>query len=565
MYLRITTNSTGQAYYHVVESYRVNGKVRQRRLLSLGRVGENKLENLAQALDRHRTKMEVIDFAKDVSVDDTFILGPLPILKTLFEKLGIKQSLDEVAKKHPKLGFDFTMAVFALVVLRFIKPGSKLKVFEHWLKKLYPEMVSPNIELHQFYRALDLLAAHKDQIEQQLYWHERDLFNIEIDVVLYDLTTLRFESVREDLGKLRRFGYSKEKRSDCTQVVFGLLVDTEGMPLGFEVYPGNTFEGDTLKDIVEKVRTKFRVRRFIFVADRGLFSAKNLEHIRGENPENPGEYIVGMKLGVFKKRHEEFYDLSRFTWLSEEMAFYETTHEGDRCIINWSKVRAERDRKTREDILAKIRKKLATKSVTPKTFVSNKNYQKYVAGLSDGEKPCLNEAAIAKESARDGFFGIVTNIKDFTAQTLVSQYKELWRIEDAFGEFKGTLRARPVFHWTDDRIMGHLTMCFLAYLCEAHLTKRLREKNKILKSQAINQKIIKARPLTVVEAMKELSEVRAIPVSIKNKKIWVRTDIEGNAAQLYLAAGATIPPKILNLDQSVVQQTVTQSIKSLNS
>jgi len=565
MYLRITTNSTGQAYYHIVESYRVKGKVRQRRLLSLGRVEENKLENLAQALDRHRTKIEVIDFAKDVSVEETFILGPIPILKTLFEKLGIKQSLDGVAEKHPKLGFDFTMAVFTLVVLRFIKPGSKLKVFEHWLKKLYPEMVSSNVELHQFYRALDLLAAHKDEIEQQLYWHERDLFNMEIDVVLYDLTTLRFESVREDLGKLRRFGYSKEKRSDCTQVVFGLLVDTEGIPLGFEVYPGNTFEGDTLKDIVEKMRKKFRVRRFIFVADRGLFSAKNLQHIRGEDPKDPGEFIVGMKLGVFKKRHEEFYDLSRFAWLSEELALYETTHEGDRCIITWSKVRAERDRKTREDILAKIRKKLATKSVTPKTFVSNTNYQKYVTGLSDGEKPCLNEKAIAKESARDGFFGVVTNIKDFTAQTLVAQYKELWRIEDAFGEFKGTLRARPVFHWTDDRIIGHLTMCFLAYLCEAHLTKKLREKNKILKSPAISQKIIKARPLTVIEAMKELSEVRAIPVSIKNKKIWVRTDIEGNAAQLYLAAGATIPPKILNLDQSVVQQTMTQYVKSLNS
>jgi len=565
MYLRITTNSTGQAYYHIVESYRVKGKVRQRRLLSLGRVEENKLENLAQALDRHRTKIEVIDFAKDVSVEETFILGPIPILKTLFEKLGIKQSLDGVAEKHPKLGFDFTMAVFTLVVLRFIKPGSKLKVFEHWLKKLYPEMVSSNVELHQFYRALDLLAAHKDEIEQQLYWHERDLFNMEIDVVLYDLTTLRFESVREDLGKLRRFGYSKEKRSDCTQVVFGLLVDTEGIPLGFEVYPGNTFEGDTLKDIVEKMRKKFRVRRFIFVADRGLFSAKNLQHIRGEDPKDPGEFIVGMKLGVFKKRHEEFYDLSRFAWLSEELALYETTHEGDRCIITWSKVRAERDRKTREDILAKIRKKLATKSVTPKTFVSNTNYQKYVTGLSDGEKPCLNEKAIAKESARDGFFGVVTNIKDFTAQTLVAQYKELWRIEDAFGEFKGTLRTRPVFHWTDDRIIGHLTMCFLAYLCEAHLTKKLREKNKILKSPAISQKIIKARPLTVIEAMKELSEVRAIPVSIKNKKIWVRTDIEGNAAQLYLAAGATIPPKILNLDQSVVQQTMTQYVKSLNS
>ena len=98
----------------------------------------------------------------------------------------------------------------------------------------------------------------------------------------YDLTTLCFESTREDLGTLRRFGYSKEMSSDCTHVVLGLLVDPEGTPLGFEVYPGNNFEGETLKDIVIRLRYKFSVRRFIFVADRGLFSEANLEHIRHE-------------------------------------------------------------------------------------------------------------------------------------------------------------------------------------------------------------------------------------------------------------------------------------------
>ena len=137
------------------------------------------------------------------------------------------------------------------------------------------------MKLHQLYRVLDLLARHKEDIEKSLYWKDRDLFNREVDVVLYDLTTLRFESVRTDKGKLRQFGYSKEKRSDCVQVVFGLLVDREGLPLGFEVYPGNTFEGKTISDIVSKMREKFQVRRFIFVADRGLFSSGNLKVLRG--------------------------------------------------------------------------------------------------------------------------------------------------------------------------------------------------------------------------------------------------------------------------------------------
>jgi transposase len=559
MFVRTTKNSAGQAYYHLVESYWEEGKSKHRTLLSLGRVDNDCMDQVVEAIGRHKEILTLMDVAKSISVDETYILGPLLILERLFDRLGINDMLKDICDAHPKLSLDLKKIVFTLVASRFVKPGSKLKVFEHWTKRLYPEMVDSSLQLHQIYRALDLLFSSKDKIEQSLYFGNRDLESMTVDVVLYDLTTLRFESTREDLGLLRKFGYSKEKRSDCTQVVFGLLVDTEGIPLGFEVYPGNTFEGDTLKDIVEKMRKKFRVRRFIFVADRGLFSAKNLQLIRGEDPKEPGEYIVGMKLGVFKKRHDEFYNLSRFAWLSEELALYETTHEGDRCIITWSKVRAERDRKTREDILAKIRKKLAIKSVTPKTFVSNTNYQKYVTGLSDGEKPCLNEKAIAKESARDGFFGIVTNIKDFTAQTLVAQYKELWKVEDAFGELKGPLKARPVFHWTDDRIIGHLTMCFISYFCEAHLTKALRDKRLFLKSAAIEQGTIDPRPLTVVEAMRELCEVRAIPVKVRSNTIWVRTDISGNASKLFEAIGLKIPPKLLNVrPANLVAQTLTQ-------
>jgi transposase len=291
-------------------------------------------------------------------------------------------------------------------VCRFLEPTSKLKVYEHWQNKLYPEMLSGKDDLHHIYRAIDLLSEHKEDIERGLFWHDRDLLNMDVDVVLYDLTTLRFESTREDLGELRRFGYSKEMRSDCIQVILGLLVDTNGIPLGFEVYPRNTFEGSTLEDIVSRMRNKFRVRRFIFVADRGLFSVKNLEHIRsscGPTAEEPGEFIVGMKLGLFKKRHDEFYDRKRFKQINDQFELYETIHEGDRCIITWSAVRAERDRKTREDIINKIKKKLKSPKASGKTFVSNTNYRKYVAGLEEGALQ-LDEKVIVKEAQRDVFF-----------------------------------------------------------------------------------------------------------------------------------------------------------------
>lgn len=556
MFIKITKNPAGQAYYHLIETYRDQGKVRQRTLLSLGRVEDDRLEDLASAISKHKELFTALELAKNISVEETYILGPLLVLQRLFEKSGIDQVLRQIAEQHPKLGFDLRELVFTMAAARFVQPGSKLKVYEHWQNRLYPGMIVSEIGLHQLYRTLDVLAAHKDELEQGLFWHERDLLNQKVDVVLYDLTTLRFESTRTDLGKLRQFGYSKERRSDCTQVVLGLLVTPEGIPLGFEVYPGNTFEGKTITDIIDKLRRKYRIRRFIFVGDRGLFSKKNLESLRGE--KKIGEFIVGMKLAVFKQRHDEFYDIRRYRKISNDLAVYETTHDGDRCIITWSRARAERDQKAREDVLDKIGKKLAKKKIKAKDFVTNTTYKRYVVGLNDGKEFTLNQQAIAEDAKRDGYFGVVTSITDMTAAQIVENYKTLWIIEDAFGELKGTLRARPVFHWKDSRIVGHLTLCFLAYYCEALMTQALRNKGLELESPAIDDETIDSRPLTVVEAMRELKEVRAIPVQVRSTTMWVRTDISGNAHKLLSAIGTKAPPKVL-------QVTKSQNVVALNS
>lgn len=550
MFIKTTKNSSGQSYYHLCESVWENGKSRHHTLLSLGRVGEDRLDELAAAISRHKEILTILELAKTISIEDTYILGPVLVVDRMFEKSGINEVLVKVAGEHPQIGFDLRKLVFTMAVSRFVRPCSKLKIYEHWQHKFFPEMVSTEAELYQYYRALAVLAKHKDEIEKMLFWRDRDLLSEEVDVVLYDLTTLRFESTRTDLGELRKFGYSKERRTDCTQVVFGLLLTPDGVPVGFEVYPGNTFEGKTIANIVKKLRSKFQIRRFIFVADRGLFSKKNLNELRNNQDEGIGEFVVGMKLGVFKKRHNEFYDISRYTSINKDLAVYETTHEGDRCIITWSRARAERDHKAREDVLDKIRKKLAKKKITAKTFVTNKTYHRYVVGLSDGKTFTLNEKAIAEDATRDGFFGVVTNVKDMKAAEIVSNYKSLWIIEDAFGEIKGTLKTRPVFHWTDKFIVGHLVLCFLTYLCEALMTKSLREKNLFLESPAIENKLIQPRPLTVVESMRELAEVRAVPVKINTTTLWVRTDINGNAAKLFSAIGLKPPPKVLKITKT---------------
>lgn len=525
----------------MVESYREAGKVKQRTLMSLGKVEDGKLDQLAEAISKHSEKLSVFNLAKDVDIKDTYILGPLLVLRRMMDELGVSECLSVLQGRHQKLQFDFEKVVFSQICSRFLKPVSKLSLYDNWLERMYPAMVEHDIALQHIYRSLDLLYEHKDEIEQFLYSYGKNLFNINVDVVLYDLTTLRFESTRTDLGELRRFGYSKEMRSDCTQVVLGLLTDTQGIPLCFEVHPGNTFEGDTLDGIVDRISRKLAVRRFIFVADRGLFSFDNLKHIKSRD----GEFIVGLRMGVLKQQVQEtFYNLEGFTWKTPELAVMETTLGDDRCIITWSKTRAERDRKAREEVLDKIKTRLSSKKPLSKKFITNRSYKKYLT-IKEETQCTLNHKAIAKEAEKDGFFGIITNVKEMTAMEIVSNYKELWRIEDAFGEMKGTLRSRPMFHWTDKRIIGHLVLCFLSHFCEAHLTKRLRKSNITQESKSIEKGVVKQRPLTVVAAMEELSRVMAVPVKVKKETIWLRTDIPPNAIKLMKAIGMKIPPKIL--------------------
>lgn len=540
MFIKTTRNQAGQTYYHLVESYWKDGQSRQRTLLSLGRQGEDRIDDLLAALAKHRDVVTAQQLAKEISIDKAYVLGPLLVLERLFETSGIDAVLARLARCHQKLGFDLRQAVFTMAAARFLRPGSKLKIFEKEQRRLYPGLIDGDLALQHLYRTLDILCRHKNEIERDLFWHDRDLLSEPVDVVLYDLTTLRFESTRTDLGHLARFGYSKEMRSDCTQVILGLMVTPQGVPLGFEVYPGNTFEGKTLNDILGKMRDTFHVRRFIFVADRGLFSAANLDALRAQN----GAFIVGMKLGVFQDRHAAFYASDTLVWLNEELAFQELEHNGDRLIITWSKARAERDRKAREDILEKIRKKLAGNGAALAKLVTHSAYRKYVRQETKA-KLVLDEEAIADAAKRDGFFGILTNIEDMTAEDIVANYKTLWEVEDAFGELKGTLKARPIFHWTDRRIVGHLTLCFLAYLCEALMTRALREKGLLLETPATDEGIIARRPLTVAEAMRELNEVYALPVTLRGKTLWVRTDITGNANKLLAAIGRKPPPKVL--------------------
>lgn len=190
---------------------------------------------------------------------------------------------------------------------------------------------------------------------------------------------------------------------------------------GMIEHSGNTFEGSTLDGIVDRMSEKMVIRRFIFVADRGLFSMTNLEHIKKRN----GEFIVGLKMGVLKQHIQiGFYDLERFTRLNSDLSIYETSFGDDRCIITWSRVRADRDRKAGEEVIERITVTLASSKPVSMKFITNRAYKKYI--LVKPEAQCtLNQKIINDEKKKDGFFGIITNVKEMPSSEIVSNYKEL--------------------------------------------------------------------------------------------------------------------------------------------
>ena len=165
MYIRKTKNAKGQSYYHLVESYRAEGKVKQRILMSLGRVEDNRINEVTQAIKKFTDHVYAIDAAKEIDVKQAYILGPLLILESVMEGWGINKIIEKIAAKHSRLEYNFCKIIFTLIVSRFIQPVSKLSLYDNWLQKFYPERIDPEVSLHHIYRSLDLLAAEKENIE----------------------------------------------------------------------------------------------------------------------------------------------------------------------------------------------------------------------------------------------------------------------------------------------------------------------------------------------------------------------------------------------------------------
>lgn len=538
MFIKVT-KSGKYRYAQLVESYREEGKTRHRVMFNLGRVDqiENNpgFQRMAERLAELSTLRQDSPKLEDVTDAEISNYGYLAYRK-LWQQFDIPELLNEI---KGQVKYDLEQASFLMAVQHLLNPCSKLGTFEHQEHYFNLEQV----ELHHLYRSLDILDQAKEKLEAELFKRNYNLFNMKVDVVFFDVTTFSFESVQQD--SLRDFGFSKDGKFKEVQVVMALLVDQDGRPVGYELFPGNTFESKTLEKALDKLERRFGINRIIIVADRGINSKLNLKSIRDKGYG----YVVACRLRKLpKKIQEEALDESGFkngynvgepvfryksidylNRFKDGNNFYELP---EKLIISYSETRAKKDQADRERLVDKAKKLLQEKS---KIKAQNKRGgKKYLTETNRGSTDwILDEKAIFQDACFDGYYAVQTSEPELSASGVLSIYSDLWKIEESFRVMKSTLEVRPVFHWTESRIKGHFVICFLAFMLERTLEVKLSEAE------------IDASPERIREALNSLNFTQ---VAVQDRKFLIKTKATSLAHDIWRLLRLKPPKNVTPLE-----------------
>jgi len=396
-------------------------------------------------------------------------MGGAYLLRALWEQLGIPQALSQCMKDR-SFTSPVEWATFAMVANRALAPDSKRGV-EEWVKEDVALGNPESIVLQHLYRAMDVLLEYRETIHKEVYFAVADLLNLEVDLIFFDTTSTYFEMDEEDEEGLRRYGHSKDHRPDLPQVVIGLAVTKEGIPVKCWTMPGNTSDMKT----VEKVKSDllgWKLGRCVWVMDRGMSSEENRMILQRAG----GHYIIGEKLRDNQEIHREVLaKRGRFTSVRENLEIKEVTiGDGEkrrRFILVHNPEEAKKDQATREKTLKKIEE--ALKSIKEQTgpghkknvfaLLSHRTMGRYLRQLKTGRIK-IDKGKIKEESHLDGKYIISTSDDTLSAEDVALGYKQLMEVERAFRTLKTTLDLRPVYHRKDERIEAHVFLCFLALL-----------------------------------------------------------------------------------------------------
>lgn len=522
MYTRIVKarnrDGSTRLYVQLVRSYRKDGKVHQELVCSIGRLDimkeDGSLDSLIASLTRHSERCWVDVEAEGITPWDK-VYGPTLVFRRLWEELGLDKELTSV-QAHTWVQFPVEEAVFAMVLHRLLDPGSK-RATHQWLETVYrPEFET--LELQHLYRALDYLVRGKEEIEEALFARNRDLFSISVDLVLFDTTLVHFEGQGPwRLATMARPG----NYPDCVKVLVGLVMTADGFPVAHHVFPGKTADIDAFQKALADLRRRFPLRRAIIIADRGAVSEKLIEALEGQRVS----YILGMRLRKNKEVCKVVLGRAgRYREVADNLETKEVWVGERRYVVCHNPEGEERDRKRREEIVARTRKELEKKG--PQSFIMPRGLKRYVKVV--GGELLLKEDVVREESRYDGKWVLRTNT-ELPAEEIAQAYKGLWRIERAFREVKSGLEVQPVFVYTEDHVRGHIMVCFLALVMEASFQRRLKD----LGSSA-----------SYHEVLADLEQLRASRFEAKGKAWLRRNELPGRSHEAFQAVGLKPPPRI---------------------
>lgn len=397
-------------------------------------------------------EQDIEDFVDGLSNSQISVEGPEVIFGKLFDYVG-----------YGEIGGLFR----PLVLSRLVAPGSKLKTVDYlWRYN------GVSYDINKVYRYLDKLcdrdnrrADIKDRIEQITFAHSATAMGGCIDVVFYDITTLYFEAADED--DLRRTGYSKDGKFDCPQVLLGLLVTREGLPVSYEIFEGDLSEKKTFIPLLKRAQEKFGFPSPIVVADAGLLSRKNIEDLVADGYE----YILGARLKNENSNvKRKVLDLK----LTDGQVASIKTDDGLRVVVSFTEKRRKKDAFNRARGLKRLQDKVVSGKVSKK-HINNRGYNKYLR-LKGETTISIDMEAFEQDAAWDGIKAYVTNTK-LSDEEVRSNYHNLWYIERAFRMNKTDLQIRPMYHRLRNRIEGHICICFCAYVLQLEIERLLKGAN----------------------------------------------------------------------------------------
>lgn len=498
-------------YFSVVENRRVaDGRVVQRHLLYLGEINDSQERAWRKSIDvfdegaaEPRTLWLFPEDRCEGLLSDTSIVrlrlsqarlcrprqwGACWLALTLWRELQLDQFWARLPVSRKGTRWDAVLLV--LTAYRLLAPGSEWRLHREWFERsALADLLGADIalaDIHKLYACHDRLLAHKDALFEHLVARWRDLFNASFDVLLYDLTSTYFEADPPfPEGDKRRHGYSRDHRPDCVQVVIALVVTPEGLPLAYEVLPGNTADNTTLRGFLERIERQYGKARRIWLMDRGIPTEEVLAEMRAADP--PVRYVVGTPKGRLTRLERELLGKPwqearpgvQVKLLPQDGELYVFAQSRDRV----AKERAMRRRQlkwlwrrlaqiaamklTREELLMKLG---AARSQAPTAW---RLVPVVVPKTGSTFSYRLDRNKLRQVRRREGRYLLRTNLTENDPAQLWSYYLQLVAVEEAFKNLKGDLAIRPIFHQHQDRVEAHIFIAFLAYCLHVTLGRRL--------------------------------------------------------------------------------------------